>query len=481
MERISRGTLRSERLTWSDKGPAPFESAWNLLLKVQLLNAVGIQELSQLGLVVYRERETRRLFTSQADWDIPRIASCLHVDVARIRTAFIDCLGFPAPRDGQYAVRHCPDCRAVNYHCTLFNLPMVSRCPWHEKELVHGCDRCGRSSTRLDRRPGRDLPRWNCPDCGYVVDLDADRNVNLVSDETEKVIRVHCQRLIDWWTAIQRAAGDASALLDPLANTVRPFDCDWMWRLNWAAGVCPPPPGWGVTPCTFAAGSILRFPVGERAQSPDGAQHYSAYRLIRKSIFRQFISPHAECLSELQAMDPFERISLDRSTLCTVCLAFLSWRVAHEGQIPVFDPHGGRISRPRLETVESVGSPAHGGDHEILNFANFLRIWAQIEHCTSVSACRIELSPERSVLKRIPHVVVRSEEHEELVCLIPSAAQFSAIALERCSKRRSSGTPMARAPAAYARARWNVADESLLFAAHNHESQFRNAYQYVYV
>ncbi|WP_429554596.1 hypothetical protein [Paraburkholderia sp. MM5477-R1] len=186
-------------------------------------------------------------------------------------------------------------------------------------------------------------------------------------------------------------------------------------------------------------------------------------------------------MTELQAMDAFERISLDRSTLCTVCLAFLSWRAAHEGQIAIFDPLVKRVSRPRLDVVESVGSLAPGGNYELLNFANFLRIWAQIEHCASVSACKIELSAEGSVLKRIPHVVVGSEGHKEVVCLIPSAAQFSAIALERCSKRRSSGMPMARAPAAYARARGDVTDESLLFAARNHESQFRNAYHYVYV
>jgi len=474
------GIDSAARLTWDIRAPAPFESAWNLLIKIQLLNAIDSDELKRLGKIDFRAGDPHRLFNSPADWDIARIASCLRVDPARVRNGFLECLGFPVQERARYAVRHCPDCSALNYHCTLFNLPFLSRCPWHDKELTSGCERCGWLPFRWRWRVKAELLRWECPDCGHVVDLGSNLCVNRIAVETEDEIRTHCQQLMNWWSNVREAAGDASSLLDPLAYKMQPLDYDRMWRLNWASGVSAPPVKWGVVPATLNAGVLVRLPGNDSPQFNRVACS-RAHRLVEKCIFRRFISGHAECLSELMAMGPFDRISLDCSTICTVCVAFLSWRSAHEGRLPSNELRADQMPVRRLREVPPSGNSSKDSKYGVLSFLHFVWIWAQIEERPSVSAFRIIASRRESEPMYFPHVLVKGER-EVVVCVIPSVTDFLEIATKRCAKRRSSNVPMAHPAAVYANSGWNaVVDESVLFAARNHQPHQRNSYHYIYV
>lgn len=42
------------------------------------------------------------------------------------------------------APRHCPACLRYGYHCALFQMPFLERCPWHGIALRDGCVHCGR-------------------------------------------------------------------------------------------------------------------------------------------------------------------------------------------------------------------------------------------------------------------------------------------------------------------------------------------------
>ncbi|MFP3605892.1 hypothetical protein [Paraburkholderia sp. SIMBA_053] len=474
MRKMREGADGTARLTWDVRAPALFESAWNILIKIQLLNAVGFEEIQRIGGISLGEADPHRLFHSPADWDVPHIASFLHVDPARFRTAFLGSLGFPRREGAKYAVRHCPDCSALNYHCTLFNLPLISRCPWHGKDLTHGCARCGWLPMRWKWRANAELLKWRCGHCGHSIDLGVNLRVKRILAEKEDAISTHCQRMVEWWRKVRKATGDAPSLLNALACESQPFNYQWMWRLNWATGVCAPPADWGVVPPALSGGVLVRLP-GEGLPQCNSRECLEAHRLVRKSIFRRFISGHAECFSELMAMGPFERISLDCSAICTLCVAFLSWRAAHERRLPSSERQADQMPSPPLRGVTLSGISSNGQYDAMLGFLNFVRIWAQIEEQSSVSAFRIIASRGESEPMLIPHVVVNGAR-EQVVCVIPRAADLFEIATKRCTKRRSGDVPMAHPVG------WNtVIDEKVLFAARHHQPHYRNSYHHIYV
>lgn len=42
-------------------------------------------------------------------------------------------------------LRQCPACARHGYHCGLFQLPSITRCPWHGHELSCHCPSCGQA------------------------------------------------------------------------------------------------------------------------------------------------------------------------------------------------------------------------------------------------------------------------------------------------------------------------------------------------
>jgi len=45
---------------------------------------------------------------------------------------------------GDLPIRHCQECARFGYHCTLFQLPSITQCPWHRLPLRSMCRRCGK-------------------------------------------------------------------------------------------------------------------------------------------------------------------------------------------------------------------------------------------------------------------------------------------------------------------------------------------------
>lgn len=60
-----------------------------------------------------------------------------------------------------WSLRACPCCLRFGYHSNLFQMPWMTRCPWHRTQLITDCRKCGRRL--LDGfRQGLDLMRCPC-------------------------------------------------------------------------------------------------------------------------------------------------------------------------------------------------------------------------------------------------------------------------------------------------------------------------------
>lgn len=471
------------RLTWGAIFPRAFESAWSMVVRLQGLNAIRLSELRALKLVTPRDGTTGSLFTSQAEWDIARLSLFLQVDAARLLSTFCDGLGLPPNPSDNYRVRHCPECRRLGYHSALFNVGMVSRCPWHDLPLNRGCTQCAKLPFSWTPQSEEGTPLWQCPKCSYSFDVNLGRAGNLISSDLEREIEAQSVRFVEWWKNSMTQAGSASSLLTPLARSDVQSDVSRKsWRLGWLTRLLPPPKGWGIEVPPIGASASLRVQIQETASDKPLQGRENQYLKVSGEIQRRFVSPHAECCSELLEMGPFERSALNSDTICTSCVAYLSWRAAHEGQLPGnLDVRYGQLKAlPRVEGLEY--SRLSSGNIETLLYASFLRIWADIEEVTRFSAMRVMRAGDSPEPLNAPYVATTACGIKEVIGILPLVSCLEEQARLRCEHRLELGVPMSHWAAAYANAGWNtVVDERMLFTARNHTPHFRNSYSYVYV
>lgn len=471
------------RLTWGTMFPRAFESAWGIVVRLQGLNAIRLSELRALGLVTARDASIGTFFTSQAAWDIERLSLLLQVDAARVRSSFCDGLGIPLTPSDSYRVRHCPECRELGYHSTLFNVGMVTRCPWHDLPLDRGCMQCAKLPFSWMPKNEEGTPLWQCPKCSFAFDVTRGRAGNLISPDLDREIAAQSVRFVEWWKNSMTNAGRASSLLTPLARSAVQSDVSRKsWRLGWLTRLSPPPEGWGIEVPPIGASASLQVQVQGPVSDKCLQGRENQYEKVSREIQRRFVRPHAACCFELLEMGPFERSALDSDTICTSCVAYLSWRAAHEGQLPgnLDVRHGQLRALPQLEGSEYARLSSR--NIETLLYANFLRIWADIEEVTRFSAMRVMRAGDSPEPLNVPCVATTAGGIKEVVGILPLVSCLQEEARLRCERRVELGVPMSHWAAAYANAGWNaVVDERMLFTARNHAPHFRNSYSYVYV
>jgi len=134
-------------LVGADLLPYPYISGYGLALRVAAFSLPSNGELNRLGFVNRRGVDVLQLTQRPS----------------RSRNAFIFALGmertgierFWSPdtwspmkcpgvfdRD-PHRLRQCCECARHGYHCALFQLPSIRRCPWHEFALSDVCAECG--------------------------------------------------------------------------------------------------------------------------------------------------------------------------------------------------------------------------------------------------------------------------------------------------------------------------------------------------
>lgn len=101
--------------------------------------------------------------------------------------------GGPVPFERiPWRLRVCPVCARSSYHCLLFQMPGVHRCPWHDVPLIDACPKCDRP---LSVDVEQDLPVGRCR-CGHdLVDYVATvEGEGAVLERRHEAIRQHLQQ-----------------------------------------------------------------------------------------------------------------------------------------------------------------------------------------------------------------------------------------------------------------------------------------------
>ncbi len=479
-----------QRLTWDPRGPAPYESMWSILLKVAALNSLSAAELHGLLSPVQSARTRRNVRLSSIDLtEVRPAAHFLGITESRLKAGSLEALGFDSGARTAYAPRHCPECFRLGYHCSLFDLPFVAVCPWHSTYLCHGCSICARALGSRSSNQLQNSARWVCRTCGVYFDFHQHRRVNRIDSGTEFAIQALGDGLTAWWTGFCTCFPDSYSLAAPLLREQQETSSlHNSWRLGLIEALVPHPARWTFTDrplLTHAVAPIRGFHLAKASAKVIslGAVDDSAFKAMRRALFRRFVARHRKCLAELTRLGIFERSALDSQRVCSVSVAWMSWLMAHDyGGLKREQGAEFKLASDLQDIRVGGHAPDGPGTGLQLAYANFFRVWGTIEALIPDRAIRVCIVKPLDRNCDLPHRTIHRSGADSVELLVPDRNALEEPASERCIQRFRARLPMYQAGAAYANSGWNATpDICMPFTIRQHGNGIRNTYWYLEV
>jgi hypothetical protein len=330
----------SERLTWHESLPAPFESGASIFQKIIELNHISKNYLASLISKKEYEKNSYLPNFQSSDWiDFDKFSHLLGVHQDRLEQGFLDQLGFRVPiKYGSTKIRwnkNCPECARYSYHCVFFDLAIVAECPWHHRRLVRQLDigfcHCGLKSA--------ETPSGTCSECGRgVLKKAMDLCFKRFSLEQTRTMSEHCFEFLLWHQSITQAANDYRPLIADIDIGVGEHAKEKSefakWQLGYAKQLSQDVSHWQFSYFALPARHIRLLDIAVAQDTGKFAtiqQHHGVlYRSIKRQIYKRYVRPHSRCLKKLLSLNRDDSLCLDGS-VCPLALAFLAWRMSIEG------------------------------------------------------------------------------------------------------------------------------------------------------
>lgn len=377
-----------ERLTWNPIDPAPYASAWSTFAKLIALNFIKpldiVELIARTDMLAPKDLQFR-----DSEWiDFERYGKLLGVAPDRLRSGFLDQLGFPRIKrdsDGR-GIRFCPECLKLGYHSVLFELALVAECPLHGCKLSDPCVSCCRAifkkglirTARPHRISGGCIhdEHWRSDiyssDCQHIsFDPELVSHIEMMDRDTAKSIRLMSDKFVRWWRRAFSADDGRSVCIADLARLYFAEDVkpSLGWELDFArtvAGSCPWPTSVDPLPADYAhlpSGKLYKTRTEHKVSLNSDLGRI--YKAIRRHLFMKYVKPsHLSCWKELSSYDRESSLAISSHRVCTLVLAFMAWRMSIEGFSNV---EGFRVRRSVNDYVWSFVSP-HSGAMEVATF-----------------------------------------------------------------------------------------------------------------
>ena len=316
-----------QRLTWDGKAPAPFESSASVFQKVMALNSLTFHELCETIQTTPTKNDVVSELVSGVWVDFARYSALLRVEQTRLKGGFLHWLGFDTVRGNAAGIRHCAECARLQYHCSLFDLAIVDRCPWHGCKIGAPCYGCvSRLQVKGVSKDGWQLTS-DCH-CGYQLRSLFERPVtNRITAELAARMDSNCRQLIGWWATVKHKQQGAAELLSSVVRTGT-FDYEFDERRVVALGfiqqVAPLPPAWRHQ-VSGTVGRAVEYGTRGKLETPEEKVLKREFASVRRYIWKRFVRNHLGCLKSILRMSEEERQCLDAAYFCSVCVAYFAW------------------------------------------------------------------------------------------------------------------------------------------------------------
>ncbi len=441
------------RLTWLPGTILPFEAAWVTFAKIMSVNCLSWEALKSFIVAPSAKLGIIGNGLIYGYWvDIGRYAALLREPPELVTRGFIDRLGFPKFLAHDLGIRHCPECAELDYHCSLFDIQALSHCPWHGVPLTAPCRRCCQTVRAIIKHADRG--KVICSACGVkVIDLTHPFSESGMCPEKLREASAQCSEFTNWWGGVCVEVPRANELLGPALHK-RDVQTELLENVKLRRGclqnVSAPPPFW---PCGKEAikGAIVSWEAGadDKDAGDDGYLARSCYRSVRRKIFRTFVRSHRSCLAELTSLSRLDWMHLERDNVCTVCVAYLTWRHTNEGSINRPSERYRCISRKELQKLPFSGASLASRDLVNLLYIDYIRLLMNLDNMewntkivakSRLNATLVDFEESREL--PLPSVCMEASEGAEMkpkeifMVTVPEGQALLDRAYEKCKRRR---------------------------------------------
>lgn len=400
---VAMGTQYGYRLIWEGSAPGPFESGWSIFAKLLLLNGMKASHIAtQISITNQSVLKNFNLNFRYSEWiDFQRFSNALGVEQERLRSAFLDQLGFLVDIDTNGrsrlpGIKICRECLAKGYHCVLFEIGFIDRCPWHQIKLEKACSDCLQfviqpnvgwkkegSDAKKSKRDSDNWDTWSSR-CGHIHFSNAKTSRSIQFSLLEqKIIAERCKQFLKWSMEVGKSAELSRVLFQ---YDYHDSDENWLHKHISAAESIAGPCPWPIGHTSSTVRSHIWTQTSSISKSVDDyrAPRQSdwdiVYRSIRRHIFKRYIRQHRICWNEMSSYSRIDALHLDSDTLCPVSLAYAAWRMASERfiNIEAFKVGNLRHYPIRIIRLDHLGIEYSLKAHASLLYAQFFYIWEEL-------------------------------------------------------------------------------------------------------
>ncbi len=145
---VDRHSVLASSYCWRDSWSTGYDSAFSLVCKFAVLNALTAREIANLFVSAGRGRKGAVVRQLQIDlrdpqvFDLVKMARLCRASEQTVADGFVLGRYLTSLSESSDVLRYCPECLTQGFHSPLFQLVFVPRCPVHRVTLTHGCQHC---------------------------------------------------------------------------------------------------------------------------------------------------------------------------------------------------------------------------------------------------------------------------------------------------------------------------------------------------
>jgi hypothetical protein len=350
-------TLKQPQWCWRPEWLTGHDSAFGLLMKFALLNALSARDIATRFLSRTCGRRTTMLRTLNVDlrdhrvFDLQAIASALRTDVATVAGAFLNS-DSTFTDAGASTLKWCELCMAWGLHVPVTQMHMVTQCPIHNRPLLTRCTFCEEAIPFTLSARTFDSP-FRCPSC--QLDL-ATRLRNARSwiprVREDQVARIGMMRkYVAGYATLTKASQPVPTITGHCTSLrMLPIEkqqsAEYLDFIRQVVAEVSSEQGQSCLPLT----GISKARCGCHGSEESLYEHFSpsvipttfqtaeemcvatmVYRAIRRRIWRQ-LGAHRSCVSSACRHIWWDMRGARTASFCAKAAAYIRWRMLWEGR-----------------------------------------------------------------------------------------------------------------------------------------------------
>lgn len=448
----------------------PYQSCWLIIAKTLIINRISLSAVLK-GIDVNGGSAIASSLGRHHEKLLLDLNKRLQLSALTLKQSCISS-NFHSPSQARaQTIRHCQDCITQNFHSSLFQNPLLEKCPVHHKVLTY-CRDCTVALIKGGSLYTKPLNKSNS--CEHLRSLALERIpiVKLPLDEI-RAFKIIGDVYQAWLEDIERLdLGDVCKVISKISGVrdleisefyfeyVRgrvglPFDLYWQDN-NFSHDVCVvnyAPAAIGIDNLNAQDASTCKFSIGKlpsnQRPSFNVRDVVSCLKCMRRHFFKEYIRQHRKCFNTMKSLSHSQLNVLSLSASCTCVSAYCSWLVSSGGVSTFPEYQALRSSLPMIEAFSDLLSQDAASLREALvtQLVSFFDIWgalgrasAKQNKCSGLIVKRATIPTQFFVCMNASYTLTHRDEAsghtQKEKSYIISPLQLKAQSQARCSSNK---------------------------------------------